>query len=269
MNNQEYLEKLLSICDAYIDDAEAEFNARWELWEKKLSQNEIYEVVGGLLARQTIIAINMANAVSAWNPHVAPLIHRAMADAYITLAWILEDPLSRSQRYIQYGLGQQKLHIEHRKKQAERDGKDPKNDPVTEALEGWCNEQRYTFLTEVDVGSWSGMTTRQMAEEAGCIDFYNYVYQPFSSAVHSTWAHVGLHNMRECQNPLHRYHRIPSLNHIGSDAYDLFLAAKYLNKSFRLFDKKMAVETPTKSAFDTLDEAMIDLHKNDRQEQSS
>jgi len=30
-----------------------------------------------------------------------------------------------------------------------------------------------------------------MAEEAGCIDFYNYVYSPFSGCVHSMWQHIG------------------------------------------------------------------------------
>jgi hypothetical protein len=48
-----------------------------------------------------------------------------------------------------------------------------------------------------------------MAEEAGCIDFYNYVYTPFSACAHSMWHHIARYDLRECGNPLHRHHRRP------------------------------------------------------------
>ena len=48
-----------------------------------------------------------------------------MVDAYITLAWIFDDPLERSRKFLLYGLGQAKLSNEHRKAQLQADGIDP------------------------------------------------------------------------------------------------------------------------------------------------
>ena len=39
--------------------------------------------------------------------------------------------------------------------------------------------------------------------------FYDFVYTPFSAAVHNMWHHVARYNLTYCDNPLHRYHRIP------------------------------------------------------------
>ena len=53
-------------------------------------------------------------------------------------------------------------------------------------------------------GAWSGKTTRDMAEESGILDFYNYVYTPFSQCAHSTWYHVGRYNSDPSESPLTR-----------------------------------------------------------------
>ncbi len=45
-------------------------------------------------------------------------------------------------------------------------------DPV-QAGEAWVNAQRFEFLTEVNVGSWSEQPVRDMAEEAGGLDAGN------------------------------------------------------------------------------------------------
>lgn len=246
-------EELVEIIEVFIQDAENELIARWDAWEKDLSRREIYEVIGGLLARQVSLATNIADSPSIWNGHVAPIIHRAMADVYITLAWILEDPKKRSQRFIYYGLGQQKLQIEHKKKQAERDGLDPKNDPYIMAGEEWINSQQYTFLTEVNVGSWSELNTRKMAEEADCVDFYNRVYSPFSAAVHSMWHYIEPYNLRICANPLHQHHRIPDTQkNISLGLNALYLAAECLDKAFRRFDEKMDITVESPNSFQRL-----------------
>lgn len=257
-NLEEQISALLDIVEVFIEDAERELHTRWKAWEKDLSKNEIYEVVGALLARQVSLATNFARAPEVWNPHLAPIFLRAMADVYITLAWIIEQPEERAQRFIHYGLGQQKLNLEHRKKQAEKDGKNPEDDRYIKAMEGWINTQRYTFLTEVDVGNWAGKTTRQMAEEAGCLAFYNYVYTPFSPAVHSMWNHVARYNLIRCTNPLHRHHQIPDTrSDIGSDPHNLYLAAKYLDKAFRKFDEKMGISVDAPNSFDRLYSSLI------------
>lgn len=164
--------KLESAIITYVNNVRIDLGNRWQSWPLDLSRNEVHEVIGALLARQVSLSTNIARSPGIWNGHVAPIVLRCMADVYISIKWILQDPLSRSKKYILYGLGQAKLQIEHRKLQAEKIGEDPKKDPMIENLEKWVNSQRYLFLTEVDIGSWSGISTREMAEEAGCLDYY-------------------------------------------------------------------------------------------------
>lgn len=109
------MDELADVLDRYIQNARGELNARWAEWPLDLSRTHIHEVVGGLLARQVSLAVNVAGAPSVWNHHAAPVLLRAMTDVVISLAWILEKPDERSRQYIEYGLGQVKLDIERRK----------------------------------------------------------------------------------------------------------------------------------------------------------
>jgi hypothetical protein len=91
-----------------------------------------------------------------------------------------------------------------------------------------------------------------MAEEADCLDFYNYVYQPFSAAIHSTWPHVSDKNTQYCSNPAHRYHRKPLSMDLEPDAFWLFLGAKYLEKTLKKFDEETGVQVSLTSAYEQL-----------------
>jgi hypothetical protein len=243
----------------YIDEIRSDLERRWDAWPMDIRQNEVHEVVGALLARQVSLTNGLASSPIIWNDHIAPIILRSMADVYITLAWILLDPLERSRKFIMYGLGQVKLQVEHRKAQAETQGDDPSDDPVIKALNSWADSQRYPFLTEVDIGSWSGLTTREMSEQAGCLDFYRYVYMPFSASVHSMWHHIGRFNLEICTNPLHRAHKLPTVPDLEIHPYYLNLAAKYLDKTFRFFDSKYDLHCPPSSAFTNLSRGIKEL----------
>lgn len=80
------------------------------------------------------------------------------------------------------------------------------------------------------MGAWAGLDTRKMAEEAGCIDLYNYAYSPFSSATHNMWRHISTYNLEPCPSPLHRYHMIPIDRLISPDIDFVYRAAKYVEK---------------------------------------
>ena len=247
----------------FIEQARLELKERWKKWVIDLSQSELHEVVGALLARQVTLARQMAVCPPIWNGHIAPIILRAMADVYISLVWILKDPVDRSRKFVLYGLGQAKLELEleleHRKVQIGDRKPTPEEKMRIEASEAWINSQRFTFLTEVNVGSWSGIPTRQMAEEADCIDFYNYVYNPFSACTHSMWHHVARYNLRQCANPLHQYHQVPEDPELPMDPYNLYLAAKYLQKTFTTFDDKFSIQVDVPSAYEHLCESLDKL----------
>ncbi|HHT9116191.1 MAG TPA: DUF5677 domain-containing protein [Candidatus Wunengus californicus] len=243
----------------FIEQARLELKERWKKWIIDLSQSELHEVVGALLARQVTLARQMAVCPPIWNGHIAPIILRAMADVYISLVWILKDPVDRSRNFVLYGLGQAKLQLEHRKAQIGDREPTPEEKLMIEASQAWINSQRFTFLTEVNVGSWSGISTCKMAEEADCIDFYNYVYNPFSACTHSMWHHIARYNLRQCANPIHQYHQVPEDPELPIDPYNLYLAAEYLQKSFSAFDKKFAIQVDVPSAYEHLCEGLDKL----------
>lgn len=253
------LTPLVEVVVEYERLAKEELDRHLSEWPPNLAEQEVREVVSALLARQVSLATEFALSVQAWTPHLAPVLLRAMADVHVSLAWICKAPLERSRRFIHYGLGQVKLMIEHRKRRLAERGDASDSDPVIPVYESWVESQRWLFLTDVDLGSWSGITTRQMALEADCLDFYNHVYVPFSGAAHSTWHHVSIYNLRMCTNPLHRYHRIADVPDGVSDPYFAFLAAKYLNRSFTLFEKEMRISASKETAFDRLNKRFESL----------
>ena len=175
-----------------------------------------------------------------------------MADVYISLAWINKDKLDRAQKFIIYGLGQEKLQLEHRKSLIQDRDPTKAEEQLIEASEHWINSQRYTFLTDVDVGSWSGLSTRAMADEADCIDFYNLVYTPFSACTHSTWRHIGKFNVDFCQNALHKNHKIPTDPIFEPDVHYFYLAGKYIQKTFQEYDNAFDLEIDQPSGFSYL-----------------
>ena len=226
-------------------------------WPVDLTKREVHEVVGGLLARQATLGIQLASSPGIWNGHVAPLILRTMVDTFITLAWIIEDPVDRARKFILYGLGQAKLEIEHRSELLKKSGRDLGQDPVVQLKKAWLDSQRFSFLTEINLGSWSGISTRKMAEQSGCLDIYRHAYTPFSAATHSTWEHVARYNLVHCESPLHRHHRIPWVYPDAPDVDYLYRGAKYVEKTFRRFEAAFQLDPPEDTALAFL-EAEID-----------
>lgn len=246
-----YYDNLEKILIEFVERARNGLKDRWNKWKIDLSKNELYEVVGGLLARQVTLSTQFALAPSIWNGHIAPIFLRCMVDVYINLAWILkEESLTRSKMFIKYGLGQLKLEVEHRRNQIMKDGLNPDKDPALKANEELLNYQRLSFLTEISLGKWAEMNTREMAIDAECIDFYRYSYSPFSATIHSMWHHLCRYNFKYCKNPLHKYHRVPFDLDLEPDLFYLCIAAKNLEKTFSLFDKKFNIKCDLTSIFE-------------------
>jgi len=266
MSEESTFKEIEQLVGGFIEQARLELAERWKKWSIDLSQSEIHEVVAALLARQVTLATQMARSPSTWNGHIAPILLRSMSDVFISLAWILRDPLDRCRKFVLYGLGQAKLQLEHRKAQISKREPTPEEKMIIDVSEAWINSQRFTFLTEVNVGSWSGVPTRQMAEEAGCVDFYNFVYNPFSACAHSMWQHVAQYNLRQCANPLHQYHRVPEDPELPLDPHYLYLASKYLQKTFDAFDDKFSVQIDVPSAYDYLCESLNKLSQSEDKE---
>ncbi len=237
-----------------------DFRVRESSWELDLGKPQERQVILALLARQATLAIEMVSNPGIWNPNIAPITLRAMADVHITLVWLIQNPAERVPLFVQDGLGSIKLEIAHRKEELEKGHiKDAEEQNIyLTHLENWLASQQLEFLTEVNLGSWSGKNARVMAQEAGCIDFYNYVFQPFSAAVHSYWSHVGRINVEYCQNPTHNFHLLPVIRSFDSDMHWCRMAGKYLAKSLSSFDEFIGKpELPVKS-YDVLVDALTE-----------
>ena len=244
MSNEIKIEEFARAIEAKVRQ---ELRLRCEAYTPDFQAPEVFNAITALLARQATLAIELALSPQSWNGHAAPLFLRAMTDVHITLSWILLDPKTRARQYIDHGLGQAVLELEHRKKGLDGADEDGKEDlkRMIRAYEAWINTQRWNFLVEVNVGAWSGKTTREMAEEAGILDFYNYVYTPFSQCAHSTWYHVGRYNSSPSESPLTRQLWMPLIADSPTDIWNLHLAAKYLDKSFNVFDERALIRPPS------------------------
>ncbi|MFC6269801.1 DUF5677 domain-containing protein [Frigoriflavimonas asaccharolytica] len=225
---QKYLED-------YIENLGQDLKIRWNSWEKNLDEVEVYEVIGGLMARQVSIANEFSRSANLWNPNIAPILLRSMIDNYLNFCWILLQPLERSQKFIYFGLGQDKIQMSHRKLLQENNPSE-ENQLVIDSIESWINSQNYEFLTIVNVGSWSEKSVREMATETNELELYNYVYQPFSNVAHNSWSHIGKYNLGVSDNPLHRFAKVPAIYKYTYDFYYMDLAMKYVDMMFLKFD---------------------------------
>lgn len=265
MNNSEYpsqnsLEKLVS---EYCEIIKRALDERWQKFNIKLYDSETYEVIGGLLARQVTLTTQLAMAPQIWNGHIAPLILRSMTDAHITLAWILCEPKDRAKKYILYGLGQTKLLIEHLKKSLDEQPNYEQVKKMIEVKEMWLNSQRQDILIEVNVGSWSEISTREMAIDADCESIYHFAYVPFSGVAHNMWQHISFYNLEICRNPLHKYHKVPTITNPPLNIDFLYRSTKYVDRSFGLFDKVFNIKVETPMPLDWLMEKFENFSEKD------
>ena len=240
---------------AFVEHVAAQVHDRWSKWRQGNQERHVHEVVCGLLARQATLARELASNPSIWNAHSAPLFLRSMVENCITIAWILKSPDERAKQFIAYGLGQEKLLLENAKADLRETGADPDEDQMIEEWEQWLSCHRYPFVTEVNVGNW-GPSLRDMAEEAGLIELHRNAYARWSSATHSMWHHVVRFNLdpESCANPLHGYHRVPTVSRpVPPDRVFLLLAAEYVDMSVRSFDEATGTNLGDLSAVEVLD----------------
>lgn len=251
------------IISKYREDINNELKYRWNNWDIDLSEKEKYEAIGGLLCRQVTIMLYFSQAPAMWNPDLAPILLRTMIDNLINLSWICEDPLDRSRKYIHFGLGVEKLNTENRIKQLKEDNlnPNPNDDPYVLWSKEWIDSQRYSFLTEIDFGSWSGISTRKMAEESGNIGLYNYTYQVYSSVAHNHWNHIGKFCMKQSDNPLHMLLHYPTIREYENSFEFLDMGANYLDRAFKRVDELFPITNIPKSSYEILLEN-IKMHLN-------
>ena len=229
---------------------------RWNAWGCLHEARDSNEVIGAFLSRQVTLTAELARNPGAWNAHLAPLVLRPMVEALITLGWILGDPQERAKRFILYGLGQEKLLLEHEKAKLTEQGIQSDEDQNILEWDRWLNAQRYTHLTEVNVGDWAGVNLREMAEDIGQLDLHRIDYGRWSGATHNLWNYLVRFNVQHCKNALHGFHRVPIVPRLNPDPSYLQWAAEYLDKTFALFDENTGVDVGGPTGVELLDQEL-------------
>jgi hypothetical protein len=210
---KESLDKIYIIVREYQKKLFKEIEDLW--WETKVNISSPIkdEVLGGLIARQARLATAIITNDYLWTLDLGRIIQRCMVDTHITLKWLIKEGKKEDyEKFIEYGLGQEKLLLEHLK--IRLDESDPEFKEKSKEIEyrkGWIDSQLLTNFLPVNIGNWTTKNIRKMAKETDCIDIYNLSYAPFSNAVHGMWNTLARINLKFCINPLHKFHRIPSL----------------------------------------------------------
>lgn len=192
---------------AFVRNATDEFNEAWRGRPKGLVP-EIEAAVGALTARQIALATQLVEAPSLWNGHSAPLFLQAMAQVHITLTWVINNPEVNAPLLIACGLNQEQDHLNRQWLKQSEVGSESA-DRLAE-LGGWIDTQRTIFAgvsEAVDVG-WPSV--REMADQAGCLEFYELFYLPFEGNARSNWPHLGRYHLKLCGNPDHPFHVVPA-----------------------------------------------------------
>jgi hypothetical protein len=228
-------------------------------------ETAVNSVLSTLLARQSALAIGLAESPLTWSGHIAPLVLRSMIDLLITYRWILLDPRQRSHEYISYGLGMEKLLIAHYQERLEggHEGADVKR--IMESNLAWIESQQFQMFVAVNLGSWSGSSVRKMCDEIGDPDLYKFSYTPFSSGVHNMWNHVGKWNARTCQNPLHKQHAVGTVREVWPIVDFVFRACKYFELvliEFDTFYKHSSIVDTPMAAFDAASKELSGAWEN-------
>ncbi len=244
------------ILDKYIEHCETYLANIWGNLQYDLNNSHRYDVVGGLLHRQLILAVSMAESNILLTPHLAPLILRPMVELIITLKWIILDLDNRTQQFIEYGLGRHQLV-------KEKMYPSNPNYKINEYLDQWLNSQRREEFINLNLGSWSGTDIRKMSEDVDLKDLYDGAFDPFSAAVHNQWHHVGKYDVMRCKQALHKFHFIPgSLAETWiSDEHYLLLSAKYLDLAFEAVRSTFQLDLKDKSCLKYLSQ-ILDSTKN-------
>jgi hypothetical protein len=116
--------------------------------------------------------------------------------------------------------------------------------------------QRFNLLPGLQPRVSPGWLTSQSSFVGSCLglgtDFYDLLYAPFSACTHSMWSHVALYNLERCACALHRMHQIPTAGNFAMDPHYLCLAAKYVQKTFKAFDKALGIDIGERNLYEVV-----------------
>lgn len=166
------------------------------------------EILFGLFARSSRLLVLLLEDPYLWARDIGSILLRCLADTVITFVHLAQKGTTEDfARFIEYGEGQQKLLMLHL-----QDNHPGKKSPEGASMEDL--EASFSTMPEfidIELGHWAGKDARRMAADVGLEHLYRLVFTPASSDVHGTWLALKKSHLTYCEEPLHRYHRLPDL----------------------------------------------------------
>ena len=166
-------------------------------------------VAEGIVARAASLFQSMGINPRTWTATTAPLVLRPMIECYIDLAYIAKDPGTRAGKYLDAGMGREKIAVH----QAEVVARRQEDEAVKQLLqdraeigERIVESRKAEWATDGQQGDWAGNDLRKRAKEADLEDLYEGAYSPWSNVMHNSWSHLVRTNSEPCLNPLHLPH---------------------------------------------------------------
>ena len=232
----ETAEKLTSLFEGLSSALEEELAAAWNQVPVDLAAPQQSEVVGGLLTRQVRYVRHLLAHHALLLDELGYLVLRSMVESAITLAWLIRKGQPADyDRFVQYGLGQEKLALDHLGATHETSAFLERRRQQDLAIrQDWLQSQKHLQLLPVDVSiHWAApKKIRDLAEEADLMDLYTTVYGPTSAYVHGSWNTVGRTALRYCVHPQHRLHMIPDVATTRLDLTTVITAIRVLHRSW-------------------------------------
>lgn len=236
------IKQILKAGTDFQNKAITELDNLWKQSNIDYSKVKRVGIIGGLLSRNLQFACDITQNPLLWSAPIGPILLRCMAETEIRLKWLIKCGNEEDfKEYIEFGLGQEKLLIEHQKRIAKDDRPDRESIlKQVEQREAWLNSQLYTVLIPVDIGSGTqGKDLRDLADQVDLLDLHRLVFSPLSSYVHGQWNAIARLNLLRCINPLHAEHFIPVLSEKIIYYSIAIEAMNFYNHTFRLASEEL------------------------------
>lgn len=165
------------------------------------------EILFGLFARVTRLLCLLLDDPYLWARDISGIMLRCLTDTSILFVYLIKKGTEKNYKdFIQFGEGQQKLLMLHLQDNYPND-KSPEGLSMEEMADGHGFTPE---LIDIELGNWAKKDTRKLAIEAGMERYYRLVYSPASGDLHGSWMSLKRSNLVYCNEPLHRFHRLPS-----------------------------------------------------------
>lgn len=221
--NQELTDQFWQTCDSSANDPRHEVAFGIALYASELTTTAILLAMGAApQGRMTL---------------------RALVECLITLRYLhrqVEPSLWSA--FIKHGQGQAKL-VHQRMQETQR-----KPAYLSETnLDQIANDDFWTEFVSIEIGHWAGIDLRKMAEDVGLKEVYDDYYTWSSGFTHGQWGAIRESVLELCQNPLHRFHRIPSLvpGSLEDSREDCFKLLAMIIEELKLIYPNTPIQTST------------------------